>query len=172
MNIWFYPIAPEPPLDFGARARPLAASPPATLRRGGPTREAMAGRDLSHHGLLQEAVMSRPKWPPAKTAELLQMAAQGLCRREIAQRMGLQMNAVITKLHLMGVAAPAQSESQEASCESAPVPGVIPRYEDVTCAEAAAISKGAPRSARLSRSSDYALTRYSLFGNSGEMCAP
>jgi len=116
--------------------------------------------------------MRRPKWTTAKTAELLQMAAQGLCRREIAQRMGLQMNAVITKLYLMGVSAPAHNESRETSREPAPVPGVIPRYEDVTGAEAAAISKGAPRSARLSRSSDYTLTRYSLFGNSGEMCAP
>lgn len=116
--------------------------------------------------------MSKSKWPPEKIAGLLALVEEGLSRREIAGRMGVAVHAVTTKLYTLGLAVPlnpAGYQPPQACIDSAEdLLWLVrfPRFQDVTRAEAALISQGAPRSAPFTRTHNYSLT-----GNAGWMCA-
>jgi len=114
--------------------------------------------------------MKKSRWPAEKTAQLLALVDEGLCRREIAARMGLIINAVTTKLFTLGLEVSLNPAGYQPPAARASSGGLVhltrfPRFEDVTRAEAAAISAGAPRSATYGHECDY-----SLIGNAAEMC--
>ena len=121
--------------------------------------------------------MKKNKWPAAKTERLLELVAQGLCRREIAGHMGLIINAVTSKLIKLGVVVQLEPGCAD-TAEAGPrrrrglQPVNFPRFEDITRAEAAAIRRGAPPSGRLSRTDSEILNRYSLTGSTAALCAP
>jgi hypothetical protein len=114
--------------------------------------------------------MRKSKWPPEKTDLLLAMAAEGLCRREIAARMDLNISAVTTKLHLLGVIVPLnaapESKEQHTNRKCLRVLAAFPSFADITPAEACAVRQGAPRSAPYAREHDFSLT-----GNAARLCA-
>ncbi len=120
--------------------------------------------------------MKKSKWPPERTAVLLGLVAEGLCRRQIVERMGVGINSITIKLMLMGLDVPLEFERPKMPRASRQTRAHLehlaqfPRYEDVTSAEAACIARGAPPSAPY-RITSYVFTRMSPAGNSSEMCA-
>jgi len=113
--------------------------------------------------------MRKSKWPPEKTDILLAMVKDGLCRREIAARMDLIINAVTTKLHLLGLSVPlnALGEGTDARTnrQSLRILAAFPRFEDITPEESRAVRRGAPRSAPYARAHGFSIT-----GNAAELC--
>jgi hypothetical protein len=116
--------------------------------------------------------MTKSKWPPARTAALLALVDEGCCRREIAERMGVIINAVTTKLYTLGLKLPLLPAGDMALARTPRLARVrFPRFEDVSKAEAAAIREGAPRSGKVP--APEGLTRHvSLMGNSSGLCVP
>jgi hypothetical protein len=110
--------------------------------------------------------MKRVKWPPEQVAVLMDLAGQGLSRREIATQMGITVKAVTTKLLTIPIYLPLNPESYRTAARRRLCPVRFPRFENVTRSEAHAAARGAPRSARPSRTYDFSLT-----GNAADMCA-
>lgn len=125
----------------------------------------------------------KSNWPDERVETLRGLVSEGFCRREIARRMESGICSITTKLNLMGIQVPlenggvidgpdirAAAERRnrfKAECALLAHPQ---RFEDVTQAEAAVISKGALRSAPYRRQT---ITHpYSITGNSSGMCAP
>ncbi len=113
--------------------------------------------------------MKKSKWTFERTDQLLALVADGLSRREISGRMGLVINAVTTKLHIMGVLVPLNPANYAPCAQNNAVQlaqlARFPRFEDITRTEARAVRRGAPRSAPYVRQPDYSLT-----GNAADMC--
>lgn len=114
--------------------------------------------------------MRKSNWPPEKTEVLRTLVDEGLCRRAIAERMGLIVNAVTTKLYTMGLAVPLGPAEPPEPREDTALPHLAgrPQYADITPEEAAAVRRGAVPSAplpRLNTSSDRSLT-----GSTAALC--